>query len=364
MAKNKGIDIQRLDDNIKLDNGVQIRRKWLTSKETPFELNGFPWFFKDRVFRRLPLNPGYTLPKAEDVLANCTAGGQIRFKTNSAKLAIRVNLFDAADMYHMPATGQCGFDCYLGEPGHQRYYSTTKFDHREKRYEYLMYDFELPKIQNVTLNFPLYQGVEEVFIGVDPEAQIFAPTSLGNDRKVIFYGSSITQGGCASRPGMAFTNILSRHLNCECVNLGFSGNGHGEPEVAKVMSEIVKPACYVLDYEANSAKNGLLQKTLVEFIRILRKVHPKVPILVVSKIKFSKENFLKEDLDIRLKLKEFQFETVKTLRDEGDKNIFFYDGSELLGSNSDECTVDGVHPSDLGFMRMADNLREVLEKIL
>src|SRR5690606_22957788 len=105
------------------------------------------------------------------------------------------------------------------------------------------------EMRMITLNFPLYQGVQEIEIGLSPDAQLIAPTPYIDDRKVIVYGTSITQGGCAARPGMSYTNILSRMINYEFINLGFSGNGQGEPELSHIISQIERPALLVLDYE-------------------------------------------------------------------------------------------------------------------
>jgi lysophospholipase L1-like esterase len=219
-------------------------------------------------------------------------------------------------------------------------------------------------MRNITLNFPLYMGVEEVLIGLDAEAEVVPPQEYSLKGPVIFYGTSITQGGCASRPGMAYTNILSRKMNVECINLGFSGNGRGEPELAAIIAQIEKPACIVLDYEANAGAEGVMERTLGNFIQILRKVHPYVPILVVSKIRFAREYYNRELLDNMQCLKQFQWDTVEFLKNKGDNHIYFFDGSTLLGEDFDECTVDGIHPSDLGFSRMAKGLESILTKIL
>jgi lysophospholipase L1-like esterase len=146
--------------------------------------------------------------------------------------------------------------------------------------------------------------------------------------------------------------------------LGFSGSGRGEPELAKLVSDISGPACLVLDYEANCPSPEHMEKTLPEFIRIYRDVHPDVPILVLSKIRYARELFDDALLEKRLRMQRFQRETVERLNRQGDRNIYFYDGSGLLGANFHECTVDGVHPTDLGFMRMADGLTPVLQKLL
>ena len=265
-------------------------------------------------------------------------------------------------MNHMPATGQCGFDLYTGSRSAQRFHNASKYDHRQTAYEVLLFEHPDKELRDFTLNFPLYQGVRRVRIGLTPEAKVAPPPPWSVDGRIVFYGTSITQGGCASRPGMAYTNILSRALNAEVINLGFSGNGRGEPEVIQSVAEVPDPQLFVLDYEANSV--GKLHKTLPDAIRILRDRHRRVPILVISRIAFAADATHRNSLQTRERSRDMQAKRVADLRRSGDDAIFFFDGSILLGSDFDECTVDGVHPNDLGFMRIARGLEPELQRIL
>jgi len=358
------IDIWKVDKHMSFQGEPLKGLQWLDPKKFPAFVFGLPRFEKERLYRRLPLKPAWPIRPEVDVLANCPAGGQLRFQTASSRLAIRVLLSDYAGMHHMPATGQCGFDCYLGASGKQHYFKTTIFDHKKISYEYLFYGLKEKEKKNITINFPLYQGVKEILIGLDKGAKLLSPLPYKNNKKIIFYGTSITQGGCASRPGMAYTNILSRRFNQEFINLGFSGNGRGEPELAKLILEIENPACFVLDYEANSLSTEMLKKTLPEFINILRSKHAKTPILVLSQTPFSYLKIDKKQQATTSERREFERKTVGSLRKRGDKNIYALDGSKLMGADFEECTVDGAHPTDLGFMRIADNLTPVLRKLI
>jgi lysophospholipase L1-like esterase len=162
---------------------------------------------------------------------------------------------------------------------------------------------------------------------------------------------------------MAWTNILSRRLNVEFINLGFSGSGKGEPEVASTMAEIPNAACWILDYEGNAGPEGL-RRTFRPFIRILREAHPDVPIFAVSRTPFAADRFIESSLKERTEGREFLRGTISELRRGGDRRLFFQDGGELLGEDFEECTVDGVHPTDLGFMRIANGLTPVVRAIL
>lgn len=353
-------NVEQLDPNMKLHGANDQEWQWISPQQNPIQISGLPWIAEEKIYRRLPQNPQWPLPPAVDSLANCTAGAQIRFATNSRRLSIRVVLSAPASMYHMPATGQCGFDCYIGA----RYLSTTRYDHKQTEYEAMLFDADNADLKNITLNFPLYQGVKEVLIGIEPDAQLSAPPQYDEGGKVLFYGTSITQGGCAARPGMAFTNILSRRINREFVNLGFSGNGKGEPELAHIINEIPDVACYVLDYDANVASAEAMQQTLPGFIRILRADDPETPILVISRVPTANELYNSAALEKRLGKAKVQRDTVAQLQSQGDKNLSFLDGEKLIGDDYLEATVDGSHPTDLGFWLMANALEPVIQKLL
>ncbi|HOS42992.1 MAG TPA: SGNH/GDSL hydrolase family protein, partial [Armatimonadota bacterium] len=248
----------------------------------------------------------------------------------------------------------------LGDP--PRYYRTAAFAPADRAYTWR---FTLPEagVRPVLFNFPLYQGVAAVEVGVNEGARVLPPAPFADPRPIVVYGTSITQGGCANRPGMAYTNLLSRWLNREVVNLGFSGNGWGDEALARCMAEIADPACFVLDYEAN-AHLERLKETLIPFIGALRAAHPAVPILVVTKIRFSYELAHADALEGREACKAFQQDTVAALRAQGDTHLHFLDGSTFLGEDWEECTVDGVHPTDLGFWRIAQGMAPVLRRLL
>jgi len=339
---------------------------WLEPGDAPLQLLGFNWFAADRAFRRLPLRPHCSIPAAVDYLAWCTAGGQLRFRTDSGRVVIRAELRQPSDMFHMPQTGQSGFDLYVGDAGPQHFYSITNFPYGETRMTCELFRNPRRRMREFTVNFPLYNGVKEFRLGLDDGCCLEAPSPWRRERPIVAYGTSITQGGCASRPGSCYTNILSRKLQQPVLNLGFSGNGKGEPELAQIIAEIDDPAMFLLDYEANCIDLATYTRTLPEFVRILRAAHPTIPLLVLSKIKFGPEALTDEpdnyDLsrDYREKCKLMQMNLVEQRRRAGDHHIHFVDGAQLLGDDYAECTVDGIHPTDLGFYRMAAALTPII----
>ena len=340
--------------------------EWHSPKEAPFRVAGLPWFSKDRIYRRLPKNPAVPIPPAVDELADCTAGVQIHFQTNSRRIGVRVRLNSAPEMHHMAGTGEGGIDIYVGAPFKQRSMGAANFNPRERNYQALLMEFpDETAVRNITINLPLYKGVMDLEIGLVPGCDIMAPPPYACSERIVVYGTSITQGGCASRPGMAYTNILSRRFNQEFINLGFSGNGKGEPELAQIISTIPNMECVIIDYEANGVDTSTYKKTLPQFIKIIRDAHPKLPILLVSRIPFAKHLHVKHEHAGWLERLEFQKDLVGELRQAGDEHLHFLCGQDLLGEdNWDECTVDGVHPNDLGFYRMAGSLESILRTIL
>ncbi|NQX59676.1 SGNH/GDSL hydrolase family protein [Paenibacillus qinlingensis] len=357
-------EIENLDRNMKIDVAINSDWEWHSPSSEPFRITGLPWFEQDGVYRRLPLQPSHPIRSEVDRLANYTAGVQIRFQSDSPKLSVRVVLADKATMYQMPATGQCGVDCYIGATGNQRYINTTRFDQSKEEYESILFESLSWEMRDITLNLPLYQGVKEIWIGLDPSSSVAGFPGFSSGKKVLIYGTSITHGACASRPGMAYPNILSRKLPIEIVNLGFSGNAQGEPELAHLISQIDDPALLVLDYEGNAPSLERFQESLPEFIGIYRSRHPEVPILVISQIRFAKEAFDDKMFRSREDRKGLQMAIIERLQQEGDANLHFFDGAELLGADYQECTTDGIHPSDLGYYHIAETLSPIFRKLI
>ncbi len=335
---------------------------WKSPKEKPFQIAGLAWFAKDRAWKRTPVKPKERLPEMVESLAQQTAGAQIRFETDSRRIAVRVRLPRVHGMDHMPATGECGFDCYVGLLGVMRYGGTVRYDRTQVRYESMVFETDAPGRRAITLHFPLYCGVKDVRVGLARGAKLWPPKPLGG--RVVVYGTSITQGGCASRPGMCWTNIASRKLGVEFINLGFSGNGRGEPEVARTIAEVPGVDLYILEYEPNCVSTEKFKETLPVFLRILRRAHPKTPILVASRVHYARDLWSAECRKAGRERRAFQRRAIAKLRAAGDKRLFFFDGSTLLGPDFEECAVDGVHPTDLGFTRIAAGMIPWIRKAL
>lgn len=337
---------------------------WYSPWDKPFRLLGMGWDMPRGSLRRMPLKPAWTLPVGVDVQAWHTAGIQVRFRTDARRILVRVKLKGVHGMDHMPATCQCGIDAYIGETGAMTFAGITRFNRADSAYEVAVCDLPSSQRRTVTLNLPLYQGLDELAIGLPVGSRLAAAPVPPRARRIVVYGTSITQGGCASRPGMAYTNILSRRIDAEFLNLGFSGSGRGEPEVAETIATLPPPAIFVMDYEANCHQIEQMRATLPVFLDILRKRWKRTWILVVSKVAYAREAYDDDARARRLVNRAFQRQTVAGRRRAGDDRIVFVDGSRLLGRDYTECSVDGAHQTDLGFYRMANGLEKPLRRPL
>jgi len=364
---NEQVKIETVDKNFTISNETDKNIIWIDPcKSSVVSIYGFNWFDEDKRYHRLPKESDEVVKNLEGnvaALASNTSGGMLAFYTNSKVLKIRVKLASMFHMGHMAYTGQAGFDLYRGKNfKNLKFYRASNFDFSKSEYEFTFYDLPEKQMDALhVLNFPLYASVEEILIGIDEDANIQPELKLfPNSGKIVFYGTSITQGGCASRPGMSYTNIVSRHLGYECLNFGFSGNGKGHSEIAEILANINQVKAYVINYEANVNFEDL-KRTLPAFIDRIRKRYIEVPIIIMSKIKMYKEIHSKVEEKAEKSIRDFQKSFVKT-RSKEDKNIYYVDGRLLLGNDEDEKTVDGVHPTDYGFASIANVVERTIRK--
>jgi len=326
-----------------------------------FVVEGLYWFNSEKRYQRLPQNAEKMVTAPVWTLSRCTTGGQIRFATDSRRIVISAKTTDGKINVTMAEIARSGFDLYCGTPGVDEEFWNTAWP-VPGALEYTDEIFNVPEKQmrNFRINFPLYNGVEELFIGLEKDSTLLPPVPLKCKKPIVVYGTSITQGGCASRPGSVYTNILSRALEMEFLNFGFSGNGQNHLEVAEILSEIQDPAMFIMDSEANSVSAELVNERVPLFLDIIRKAYPEIPILVVSKIPYGKR------YAIELPSLKAEFRAiVEQKRSAGDKNIHFVDGSNFFERNDySENTVDGAHPTDRGFAQIAKALEPVLRQLL
>ncbi len=326
-------------------------------RQAPFQIYGLlrP-SCSEEGFLRMPAEIAAQVSEGVSYLNTNTAGGRVRFGTDSPYVAIHAELYHIGRMPHFALSGSAGFDLYYQREGKECYGGTfmPPFD-LQSSYEALL---ELPDEaagQDITINFPLYSGVKELRIGLKAGCSVTTAAGYAHG-PVVFYGSSITQGGCASRPGNAYQSILSRALGMDFCNLGFSGNAKGEETMGTYIAGLAM-AAFVYDYDHNAPSAGHLQRTHARMFRQIRRRQPELPVILLSRPKL----VLNEEEKMRRAIIRATYEEAYA---RGDRNVYWIDGSTMLRLGGDSATVDGCHPNDLGFMCMAEGLKEILQKVL
>lgn len=327
--------------------------KFFNAEELPFKVYGI--FKEDGQYRRIPKKVAETISEDVISLSRYTAGGRIRFRTDSTKVTIQVTLSKVGRWNHWPLTGSGGFDMYI-EEGCCRYVGTFRPPYDvEDTYEQTL-EFADRKLRNILIHFPLYSSVQELYIGLEEMCQVLEPLAYKIEKPVVFYGSSITQGGCASRPGNTYESILSRKLQFDYINLGFSNAAKAETEIAEYIKNINMSA-FVYDYDHNAPTAEYLAKTHERMFKIIREANPELPILCMSMPKY----YWTDAEEKRFEIINTTYQNAKA---NGDNNVYLLDGKQLMFSAEDEGTVDGIHPNDLGFASMARAMEKVLGEIL
>jgi lysophospholipase L1-like esterase len=352
--------IEAFDPNMAVQRSVVTNGvRWIDGKNLPIEGRAFDDV--EHYYDRLPSNVTAKVNGGVRSMKHHTAGMQFRFTTDSKALHFKwVPYNPRLSMDHMPSTGVSGIDVYqLTKDGKWRYVKTGRITNAKGGSLTIPWTPGTPCL----VNLPLYNGVKEFSLGVEPDATVSAlgPRKSGVDKPVVFYGTSITHGGCCSRPGLAFVNIVGRDLDVPVVNLGFSGSGVMEFEMSEHLARI-DASCYVLDCLWNmvSLSSGVRNGRSVEenyepFIRNLRAKRPDVPIVMA------------EMCDVYCGGKNAKDKYIKQLYDklvaEGWKNLVYLPKDDMYLCDL-EGTVDGCHPNDLGMMSLARAFGEAVRKAL
>ncbi len=326
-----------------------------------FQIIGKGFDDTQNMYERLPARlEGKTRQPVWDLSKNCS-GLAIRFRTNSPVIAAKWEVTGDVVMNHFAPSGIKGLDLYCLKNGKWQFVNSAR--PAGKSTTAIIIDHMIENEMEYMLYLPLYDGLSSLEIGVDPKSTISNSQidSPKKDKPVVFYGTSITQGGCASRAGMSYPNQLSRMLDRQTINLGFSGNGQLDLEIAEAMSEI-DASCFVVDCLPNVSVSQMNEKYL-RFLEIIREKKPDVPILLVETVLFPHMYF---DQTVFALLHE-KNATLKKIFDEqikkGDRHIYYLKSDKLIGTDY-ESTVDGVHMTDLGFLRMSQNMYPVLRKLI
>ena len=298
-------------------------------------------------------------------LGLCSTGLYVRFRTDSPTLWVRWESVSSKVMNHMSATGSRGLDLYVQNGGEWRFLTSAKPDLKAAVTERKIMSNMEPRMREYMLYLSLYDGVASLQIGTEEGHEILAGEgdSPRSGRPVVMYGTSITQGGCVSRPGMLYTSIMARELDREFVNLGFSGNALLDLEIARLMASVPNPSAYVLAVVENAGVEKF-QERGEAFFRILREAHPDVPVIIVQAVRYSDcllDNKKAADMEARMAACRQLYDS---LRKSGQKRIYFVDPGAQSSFADAESSVDGTHLTDLGSIRFAQVLLPVLKKAL
>lgn len=358
------MDISAIDKNFKIPE--ELGREDITFydvREEPFKVYGLYDYKKSPSFCRLPEEAAKNTSEGVHALSRNTAGGRVRFKTSSSFIAIKALMPPVTAMSNMTLIGQAGFDLYVNKSGRSTYYGTFRPQPSVLEgggFASLIDLRYLPQedMRDITINFPLYASVDSLYIGLQDGAELLCGDSYKYEKPIVFYGSSITQGGCASRPGNSYQGFLSRRFDTDYINLGFSGCAKAEAAIADYIKDL-DMSVFVYDYDHNAKSIDFLQATHEKMFQTIRTAQPSLPVVFMSA----------PDIDAYptdyAKRRNIIFDTYSRALASGDENVYYIDGMHLFGGDCrDACTVDSCHPNDLGFYRMADALGAVLSPIL
>ncbi len=335
---------------------------WYDIRELVIEGKG--WQDTEEFYDRLPSRAKGMVRDPVWELGQNSAGICARFATDATVLKVRWTLRDEhLALEHMPATGVSGVDLYIRtEDGGWGWLAVG----RPSQYPVNQKDLVgglTPGWHEFLLYLPLYNGVSSVQVGIAPKDSIAKapPRPAERVKPICFYGTSIVQGGCASRPGMVHTAILGRRLDWPVINLGFSGNGPMELELARLMAEL-DPAVYVIDCLPNMEPAQVTERA-VPFVKILRQARPETPIVLVENIAYQASPYLPGRYGAYTSKNAALRQAYQQMVEAGIKGVLYTPCDDLLGHDQ-EATVDGTHPTDLGFMRMANAMEPILRQAL
>ena len=348
--------------------GQEKTMKWWNPADAAYPvINGKGWHGTEiATYERLP-------QKAKDVvrtpvwnLAQQNAGLSVRFRSNSSQIIVRYKVAGKLNMYHMQTTGVSGMDLYakdndgnwLWKNGNYTLKDTITIDFSPINKKAQTHDLG----REYRLYLPLYNSVEWMEIGVQEDSR-FEVLPVRPEKPVVVYGTSIAQGACASRPGMAWTNILSRKLDNPVINLGFSGNGRLEKEVVNLISEI-DAKIYIIDCLPNMSRFTLDEtyNRIIASVTELRKKHPDTPILLAEHAGYSDGGLNSERFEVYTELNNVLQKAYTNLLEQEYNQLYYLSNKEL--GLTIPSFVDGTHPNDLGMMQYAEGYERALRKIL
>ncbi len=347
------MDISKLDSNMKVETNLKLDDvAFYDVRREPFEVYGLYNYRNEPQFKRLPDEIGLNVNEGVKELYLNTSGGRVRFSTDSKYVAIKTVIPSFHLMSGMPLSGSTGFDLYVDDPetGDSRYRQTfmppkTVTDGYES-----VITFRNRALRHFTIHFPSYGQVKDLYVGIQRDATLGEGMKYRDALPIVFYGSSITQGACSSRPGNIYENMISRAFRMDYLNLGFSGSGKAEDTIVDYMCTLPM-SVFISDYDHNATSEEHLRSTHLKMYQKIRAAKPDVPYIMLSRPDY--DNM--PNLDGIINRRNIIYDTFLYAYEHGDRNVYYIDGASIFrGPYEDSCTVDNCHPNDLGFSMMAD----------
>lgn len=348
--------VEKFDKNFVVKTNIQKEGlKFYNIEEKPFKIYGLKK--ENGMYVRIPKETAKDISEGVFNFHAHAAGGRVRFVTDSPYIAISVKYGFIGKMCHFALTGSAGFDMYVEENSKQIYKAVFVPPYEVSNGYESVIDFSDRKKRLITINFPLYTEVKDLFIGIKNGSILEEAREYKYTTPIVYYGSSITQGGCASRPGNSYQAIISRILDCDYINLGFSGSARGEDKMADYIANL-NMSIFVYDYDNNAPTVEHLEKTHKRMFDRIRLKNPELPIIMMSRPRpHLTEGEQKRQEIIRA--------TYQSAIDSGDKNVYFLSGSQLIcGDFEETALIDSAHPNDSGFLCMSKVLVEIIKDIL
>ena len=332
---------------------------WMDVKKAPFSLHGFSDVTP--FYRRVPADVAEATSEGVAALCKESAGGRVRFSTNSPYIAIRAKYLVVGRSSHLTLVSASGFDLFMDGEFGSRFVKEFRMPlDMHDSYEQIVY-LEDEYMRSYTINFPVHAVVESLEIGLKPGCSLAPATPYRDIKPVIFYGSSIVHGTAASRPGGIYPCVISRELNLDFINIGFSGMAKGEQPLAEWMATLPM-SVFVCDYDHNAPTVEHLEATHYALYETIRKKNPDLPYIMVTRPDYW--SLLCEQEHI-LQRRDVIMSSYLKARASGDKNVYFIDGMSFnVGAHQYDLSMDAVHPNDAGFLRMADSIGTVIRHAL
>ena len=332
---------------------------WHDPRNEPFKTHGVYYSENDCRYVRMPLDIAAEVKTGYDILATHTAGGRIRFVTDSDFVAVSVVSDKKPCLYNTPLTGSHGFGLYsdgvyIGSlsPTHDDY------DENSETLKFSSYRPLEKGKKEITLYFPLYNGVIRFFVGLSKGASVFSARDYKYTSPIVYYGSSITQGGGVSHPGNEYTGILSRRFDIDYLNLGFSGTSKGEEVIAEYIASLEAPI-YFIDYDSPDSSEEV-EDGIVRLYKKIRAKNKSADIIFTTR-----PDFVGKDNLIQTELRDINIKVAKRLISNGDENVYYIDAKEMFpGEYANLATVENTHPNDLGYYLLSESIGNIIEKIL